>query len=77
MAQLRRQSSNKLITQRLDTVLKFLRAAGPPVSSVLSGHGLVTREAKIQDVLGIVAAVAGDSVIGEAQLGQRNGRLAS
>lgn len=67
------QSSNELITNGLDAVLEGLGVAGLPVGAILSGNSLVARESNVEDVLGVVAVVARETLVGKAQLakGQR------
>lgn len=71
---LSRQTRNKLVTQGANALLEISSVASLPVSVV--GHGAGAGEADVQDVLATVAVVAGYTAVGEAQLGQRNGRLA-
>lgn len=67
------QRSDELITNGLDAVLEGLGVAGLPVGAILSGNSLVTRESNVENVLGVVAVVAREALVREAQLakGQR------
>lgn len=69
------QTSNQLVTNRLDTVLEFFRILCLPLGS-RSRHGVLASEANEEDIIGIVTMVAIEMLVGEAKVGQRNGGFA-
>lgn len=71
---LRTELSNEAITQTLDTLLKGLSVASSP-GSTGTRNSILTGEANVEDILLPVAIVTSNTIVGKAQLSQRDGSL--
>lgn len=71
------KAADKLVTESLDAVLKVGSLLGLPVGAALAGDGVGTGEGNVQDVLGVVAVVASETLVGEAEVAQGDGSLTS
>lgn len=70
------QSLDKLVTKSLERVRELLLALSLPLGTVLAGDSTTARKGNVHDVLAVVALVAVETLVGEAQLGQGDGSLA-
>lgn len=66
--------SNEAITQPLDTLLKSPSVASSP-GSTSTGDRILTHKTNVEHILLSMAVVTGDTIIGKAQLSQRDGSL--
>lgn len=72
-----RKLGDKALTKAADTLLKRPLVASLPVGAVGARLGLVTSKGNVEDVVGAVAVVASDAFVGEADLAEGDGSLAS
>lgn len=70
------EARDELVAQGLDAILKLGRLLCLPIRTALARHGIASSEANIENILGVVAIVAGKALVGEAELAHGQRRLA-
>lgn len=71
------KAGDKLVTKSLDAVLKVRSLLGLPVGTALAGDRVGTGKGNVQDVLGVVAVVASQTLVGEAEVAHGDGSFTS
>lgn len=71
------QAADQLVTKAFDALRKVGGVGSLPIGAILAGNGISAGKGNVHNILGVMAVVASEVLVGEAQLAHRQRRFAS